>query len=304
MYPIVLLIQLPIADAQSQRSLKQPKANTSINWKKTEECIFPFEYNKNTYYACTKDKFYTNGNKAEDFETAWCSTKVDDGKHVKGGNFANCTPEETPNWIKAEKCKFPFSYNGNTYNACTKDKFYTNGNKAADFETAWCSTKVDDNQQHVKGGGHYADCTRRVAKTTTTTTTTTTTKTRSIRSPQPTTPECEKDRDCGKFGSICVSEQCNHCFVDYSRGNYAFVSEVYQECFENTKHDNLKLKGYFAFRKDGDLCTKYEYKSCDWYEKEYKSGEEKKMTYKSEKDERKAKEHCEKTCSAGTGFFR
>ena len=45
---------------------------------------------------------------------------------------------------------FPFRYNGVSYNTCTLD--------AADENKPWCSTLVDDNNNHVSGGGHYGDC--------------------------------------------------------------------------------------------------------------------------------------------------
>ena len=47
-------------------------------------------------------------------------------------------------------CRFPFIFNGITYNTCTYD--------SADGNIPWCSTLVDDNQNHVPGGGHYGDC--------------------------------------------------------------------------------------------------------------------------------------------------
>ena len=47
-------------------------------------------------------------------------------------------------------CRFPFIFNGVTYDKCTYD--------SADGNIPWCSTLVDDNQNHVPGGGHYGDC--------------------------------------------------------------------------------------------------------------------------------------------------
>ena len=54
-------------------------------------CIFPFKFNKVTYYQCT-----TKGN-AEG--NPWCSTLVHDsgrdaGIHINGaGNWGNCGPD-------------------------------------------------------------------------------------------------------------------------------------------------------------------------------------------------------------------
>ena len=47
-------------------------------------------------------------------------------------------------------CKFPFRYLDVTYNTCTLVD--------AENNKPWCSTNVDDNNNHVSGGGHYGDC--------------------------------------------------------------------------------------------------------------------------------------------------
>ena len=47
-------------------------------------------------------------------------------------------------------CIFPFRYNGVTYNTCTL--------VSSDENKPWCSTLVDENNNHVPGGGHYGDC--------------------------------------------------------------------------------------------------------------------------------------------------
>ena len=47
-------------------------------------------------------------------------------------------------------CRFPFHYQNVTYNTCTM--------RQADDNKPWCSTLVDDNNNHVPGGGHYGDC--------------------------------------------------------------------------------------------------------------------------------------------------
>ena len=47
-------------------------------------------------------------------------------------------------WEKVEPCIFPFTFNGVTYNGCTKmlDDYGTNEH--------WCSTKVDVNGNHIE----------------------------------------------------------------------------------------------------------------------------------------------------------
>merc|ERR1712241_1157547 len=47
-------------------------------------------------------------------------------------------------------CIFPFRYNGVSYNTCTL--------VSADENKPWCSTLVDENNNHVPGGGHYGEC--------------------------------------------------------------------------------------------------------------------------------------------------
>ena len=48
------------------------------------------------------------------------------------------------------KCVLPFKFKGLTFNACTK---YSDPNGKP-----WCSTKIDDNGYHVRGGGHFGYC--------------------------------------------------------------------------------------------------------------------------------------------------
>ena len=47
-------------------------------------------------------------------------------------------------------CMFPFRFNGVNYNTCTLD--------SAEENKPWCSTRVDGNNNHVPGGGHYGNC--------------------------------------------------------------------------------------------------------------------------------------------------
>ena len=47
-------------------------------------------------------------------------------------------------------CKFPFRFKGVEYNKCTLVE--------ASENKPWCSTVVDDNNNHVPNGGHYGVC--------------------------------------------------------------------------------------------------------------------------------------------------
>ena len=51
-----------------------------------------------------------------------------------------------------KQCKFPFRFDGITYNSCT----YA-GNGAGET-AAWCSTKVDSSGNHVGGQGKWGEC--------------------------------------------------------------------------------------------------------------------------------------------------
>ena len=55
-------------------------------------------------------------------------------------------------------CQFPFTHEGRTYFGCTS--IITNKTKTGDFEFGkpWCSTKTDDNHNHITGNGYYGDC--------------------------------------------------------------------------------------------------------------------------------------------------
>ena len=46
-------------------------------------------------------------------------------------------------------CKFPFIFKNKTYYNCTYD--YTLENNAFTLARPWCSTKTDENNNHVKG---------------------------------------------------------------------------------------------------------------------------------------------------------
>ena len=50
-----------------------------------------------------------------------------------------------------KSCVFPFRYNGISYHRCTLEQADEQG-------VAWCSTLVDENGNHVSGGGHYGNC--------------------------------------------------------------------------------------------------------------------------------------------------
>jgi len=56
-----------------------------------------------------------------------------------------------------KKCQFPFIFKGRLFSACTT---VTGTNDEGEYEhgTPWCSTKTDDNNNHISGQGVYGDC--------------------------------------------------------------------------------------------------------------------------------------------------
>ena len=64
-----------------------------------------------------------------------------------GGSNADsptCTTKD------GKKCQFPFIYKGEKYEACPPDPEDPNEN--------WCSTRTNEDGEHVGGGGHYGLC--------------------------------------------------------------------------------------------------------------------------------------------------
>ena len=67
------------------------------------------------------------------------------------GSFDECVTSETDSGNEdgdgklATTCQFPFILNKKTYWACTFDYGHLTGYKP------WCSTKVDENRNHIQG---------------------------------------------------------------------------------------------------------------------------------------------------------
>ncbi|XP_040581395.1 matrix metalloproteinase-9 [Lepeophtheirus salmonis] len=81
-----------------------------------ENCIFPFTYREMTFSKCSK----------ADYDKYWCATSVNsDGSFKTFGDCnSNCpmevhSPTKECLTVGGIPCKFPFSYNGNTYSKCT-----------------------------------------------------------------------------------------------------------------------------------------------------------------------------------------
>ncbi|CAL4122717.1 unnamed protein product, partial [Meganyctiphanes norvegica] len=111
----------------------------------TPSCQFPFIYIGVTHTTCTT----VNDPEGK----LWCSTKTDSqNNHVPGGNFKHCTSADlAPQAPSAPSCRFPFIYNGVMHTTCITDN---------DPEgKLWCSTKTDNQNNHILDGGHFKHCT-------------------------------------------------------------------------------------------------------------------------------------------------
>ena len=121
-------------------------------------CVFPFNWNGNTYTSCTTDG---------GFSTPWCSTQTDlFGNHVTG-NYGDCSADCLTNAVttttasssssgcstaSGAACVFPFSFQGVTHSSCTT---------AGGFSSPWCSTLTDGAGNHITG--NYGDCSAQCA---------------------------------------------------------------------------------------------------------------------------------------------
>ena len=62
--------------------------------------------------------------------------------------YENCVTVASPS--TGMKCMLPFKFRGLFFNACPSDPSPT-GNP-------WCSTKIDDNGEHIYEGPHWGEC--------------------------------------------------------------------------------------------------------------------------------------------------
>uniref|UniRef100_A0A8D0E4Y8 Fibronectin type-II domain-containing protein n=1 Tax=Salvator merianae TaxID=96440 RepID=A0A8D0E4Y8_SALMN len=86
-----------------------------------QPCFFPYVYKGNTYYTCNK--------KSEAQNRYWCATT---GSYDKDKKWSYCADTSTyVAGLVPEPCKFPFTFEGKTYTACTTDGTSTG--------RLWCS---------------------------------------------------------------------------------------------------------------------------------------------------------------------
>jgi hypothetical protein len=69
------------------------------------------------------------------------------GETINSGNVCRTTSDSRN---PGAKCIFPFKFKGKTYNGCPPD--------LKDPSRGWCSTNVDSDGNHRRGGGNYGFC--------------------------------------------------------------------------------------------------------------------------------------------------
>merc|ERR1711970_856255 len=116
-------------------------------------CIFPFTYKGRRFHECTLYET-TNGR-------PWCAYQVDIFGEALRGHYCDtsvcpaeeeaCVTESGPG--RGKQCKFPFTYQGRTYNSCARWTW-----KGRHYGKYWCSTRTDRFGNHVSGGRHFGFC--------------------------------------------------------------------------------------------------------------------------------------------------
>jgi len=117
-------------------------------------CVFPFTYKGKTYKSCTLDET-SNGK-------PWCAYETQRDGNAVPNKWEDCDSsvcqvakacltESGPD--AGNSCKFPFRFNGQTYNSCAR--FTWSGQNYGKY---WCSTMTDRNGNHVNGQGNYGFC--------------------------------------------------------------------------------------------------------------------------------------------------
>ncbi|XP_066560184.1 epididymal sperm-binding protein 1 isoform X1 [Amia ocellicauda] len=91
-----------------------------------KECVFPFVYDKNTYFECTT----INNNRIP-----WCATTSDYPQDQKWGNCPFTGPSTTGGNSNGAPCQFPFKYKNKDYYNCTTD--------SEKSKRLWCATTSD-----------------------------------------------------------------------------------------------------------------------------------------------------------------
>jgi len=116
--------------------------------KRNSQCVFPFSFRGKLYNGCTDINIGEN----------WCSTRVDENLQHIDGNWGLCR-NSCPTDIAGQQCRtkdgpkvntpciFPFRFRGKVYNGCTDINIGQN----------WCSTRLDDNSEHIDGNWGVCD---------------------------------------------------------------------------------------------------------------------------------------------------
>merc|ERR1719153_1075038 len=137
--PLLSFLLLLIIFAEHAKAKQDCKTDTG------DSCKFPFTFQGVRYNACTTDHS-ENG-------APWCATQVNNrGESVKFGVCAAfCPGVGCKTFDNGDSCKFPFTFKGVRYDACTTQVIH--GNCAP-----WCATEVNNRGEAVRQGICAATC--------------------------------------------------------------------------------------------------------------------------------------------------
>uniref|UniRef100_A0A670JIA6 Fibronectin type-II domain-containing protein n=1 Tax=Podarcis muralis TaxID=64176 RepID=A0A670JIA6_PODMU len=100
---------------------------------KPASCVFPFKFRNKSYSSCTKEGSFDG--------QLWCATTPD---YDKDSSWKGCSLQEYGGNSNGQPCWFPFTFNNQTFDACTNED--DNGEKNGGY---WCSTTPNYDEQKL-----------------------------------------------------------------------------------------------------------------------------------------------------------
>ncbi|CAI5790425.1 Uncharacterized protein PODLI_1B030788 [Podarcis lilfordi] len=100
---------------------------------KPASCVFPFKFRNKSYSSCTKEGSFDG--------QLWCATTPD---YDKDSSWKGCSLQEYGGNSNGQPCWFPFTFNNQTFDACTNED--DDGEKNGGY---WCSTTPNYDEQKL-----------------------------------------------------------------------------------------------------------------------------------------------------------
>ncbi|XP_033026067.1 epididymal sperm-binding protein 1-like [Lacerta agilis] len=100
---------------------------------KPASCVFPFKFRNKSHSSCTKEGSVDG--------QLWCATTPD---YDKDSSWKGCSLQEYGGNSNGQPCWFPFTFNNQTYDACTNED--DDGEKNGGY---WCSTTPNYDEQKL-----------------------------------------------------------------------------------------------------------------------------------------------------------